>query len=743
MQLNRLMAFTSATALTSLFFNFTAIAQQTSPSVGFSIEEIVVTARMRAENLQDIPLSETAFTAKMIEDARINQMGDFIALTPNITMTESQNVGNTFITVRGVTQVRNGETPVAIVVDGVLQVNPNQFNQELFDVQQIEVLRGPQGALYGRNATGGAILITTKQPTNELEGNIKAGLGKGDEWQVQGSISGPIVEDKLLFRASARYYTRDGYFNNTTTGKKVDPFEDVSVRGLIKWNVTENFTVDLRANISRAEGGALNYTFQPVNLLPNGAIDMSNPFDFSRQDADLVTRTFTANNVGYNERDIDEFSVKLDYDAGFATFTSISSYTKLTEYSEGDQFPYTAAAFSGFGLDGTQTQFIDVKAWSQEFRIASHADQRFRWMIGAYYLKTDRFISSTTGNDLGLGITRIERAPSLLDPINPTATFLADDNNNKAWAMFGNISYDITDQLEASAAIRYDKDKREQLVSPLQISGIPGVGTPGAINHVSFDKWQPKFSLRYKATDDVSVYGSWGKGFRSGQFNQNGVAGLAAGAGLLGVTNLAGDEGTTTWEGGIKTEWLDRRVRVNAALFHTKVTGQHYFVFVGAVGAQILVNIDEVELIGGEIEAVANLADGFDVFGSVGVTDSKVKAYAINPAAVGNKSPYVPAYTLNLGAQYRVPVTTELGLLARVDYERRGKQYWDPENSTARSTIDLVNVRFGIEDNDGRWSLIGTVKNLTDEKYNSEFVAGGFAHAGLPRTWHVEAKYNF
>ncbi|MDA5194156.1 TonB-dependent receptor [Govanella unica] len=742
--MSKLLPFVGATAICGILSAFPAVAQ-TAPeaapaasSMGF--EEIVVTARMRNETLQDVPLSETAFTAQNIADARIEGVQDFIALTPNLSIIQSQNVGNAFITIRGISQVRNGESPVAVVVDGVLQVNPNQLTQQMFDLQLIEVLRGPQGALYGRNATGGAILITTKQPTNNFEGSANAGIGRGNEWQLGGTVSGPIVEDKLLFRLGARYSKRDGYFHNTTTGDKVDNYEDFSARGMLKWNVTENLTADVRASVARANGGALNYVFQPAILDANGA---NSGFDFTKGDANDVTRTFTANNRGYNNRKIDELSLKLDYDADFATFTSISSYNKLNERSLGDMFPYTASANPAYLTDGTQTQYLDVKAWSQEFRITSKADQRLRWMAGAYYLDTKRFLSSTTGDDLGLGIVQVERHPLFDSTINPTATFFADDNHNKAWAVFGNVAYDITDTLEASVAVRYDKDNRTQVVSAEQFSGLPGVGVPGSVNKASFDKWQPKVTLRYHPLDNFQIYGSWGQGFRSGQFNQNGVGIIAGLNGLAGVSDIVPQENTETWELGSKTELLDGRLRLNGSVFHTKVQGQQYFVFVGAVGAQVLVSIDEVELYGAELEAMYRVAEGLDVFGGVGYTHSKIKDYAIDPTLVGNKAPYVPEYSVNLGAQYRVPLTSSVGLFNRVDYQRIGKQYWDPENSTARKPVDLVNLRVGVEDNDGKWSLIGSIENLFDKEYNSEYVSGGFAHAALPRVWRLDVKYNF
>lgn len=703
------------------------------------LEEIVVTARQRAESLQDVPLSETAYTARQIEDAKIDKAGDFIGMTPNVTLAESQSAGVSFMTIRGVTQVRNGEPPVATVVDGVLQINSRQFTQELFDVEQIEVLRGPQGALYGRNATGGAILISTKQPTNETEGYIRLGVGKGEEKRVQGSVSGAIAADKLLYRIAGSYIDRDGYLDNDFLGSEVDPYEDITVRGMLKWHVSDNLTADLRVNIGRNEGGAVNFQYQPALFDPanpcftTGALAFAGP-----SDSDSVSRDFCANNKGEGERDIDELSFKIDYDLGFATLTSISSWNRVEEYTAGDQFPYTATV-DLFGIfDGTQTQYADVEAWSEELRLTSNSDSALRWMVGAYYLQTDRFISTTTGDDNRMGIARIERNPQFANPANPTLSFLADDNDNTAWAVFGSVNYDITENLEAALALRYDKDEREQDVSIFNTSGVPG-----AKNKEEFDKLQPKFSLRYRINNDVQVYGSWGVGFRSGQFNQNGVGQAAAGVGLIGVGDVVDQEETESFEIGFKSELLDNRVRLNGSVYRTIVDGQHYFVFVGAIGAQVLVNIDEVELTGGELELLAHVSDNFDIYAGYGYTDSEINEYALDASLEGNRAPYVPRFTFNIGGQYRFPISEQLQGLARVDYERRGTQYWDPENSTARTSINLVHARLGIESTDDKWSLVASVNNAGDKEYNSEWVLGGFSHPAPPRVWTVDFRYNF
>lgn len=722
-----------------------SVAQESDQDTMTMLEEVVVTARMRSESLQDVPLSETAFSAQAIEDSRIDTADNFLQLTPNVTLANAQSAGVSFMTIRGISQVRNGEAPVAVVVDGVLQINNRQLTQAMFDTSTIEVLRGPQGALYGRNAAGGAILITSNMPTDEFEGYVRGTVGTGNEYGIQAAVGGPIIEDKLKFRLAAKYQDIGGYLDNIQLNQKADSLEDLTLRGILEWNITENLTATLRGSMVRTQGGGLNFQYQPVEFDGNSC-NTSNPFGGPAPDADMVVRTFCANNPGFNERDIDEISLNLVYDMEGVTFTNIFSYNRVTEYGEADQFPYTNEV-DVFGIfDGTQTQYVDVDAWSDEFRIASNDESPLQWMVGAYYLETNRFISTTTGDDNRQGIERIERTPNLGSTTNPTLSFIADDNDNTAWALFGNLSYDVSEDLEVAVALRYDEDKRVQNISPFNTAGLPAGCAQDALSNcrqeATYSKLQPKFSMKYSLSEDANIYASYGEGFRSGQYNQFGVGAAAAGAGVSGVQDTVDAETTKTFEVGFKSELLDNRLRLNAAAFHTK-TNPLYFVFIGAVGAQALVNIDEVRLMGGEIEAVANVGEGLDIYASFGYTDSEILANTLNPATVGNEAPYIAKTTLNLGAQYRRDVTNDIGLVARIDYERRGAQFWDPENSTDRGALDLVNARLGVEDIDGKWSVTGSVRNLTDKAYNSEWVLGGFSHPAIPRTWHLDVKVNF
>jgi iron complex outermembrane receptor protein len=729
-----------------------------------TLGEVVVTARGRAEQLLSVPISDTAFSAKQIASAHIREVGDFINLTPNITIVQAQDAGYSAITIRGITQVRNSESPVAVVVDGVQQVNSNQFTQELFDLQSIEVLRGPQGALYGRDAEGGAILINTKQPTNTVEGHVEVGGGNGGEFNTQGVISGPIIKDQLYGRLSISYVDRAGYFDNAYLNKKEDPFENVSVQGLLKWVPTSKFEADLKVAYSDTNGGALNYHFQGASVLPNGNIATAVsagqpgvyvtpgqtyiPLNFSGPfNANQVSDTFNSRDIGVDHRTLADVSLKLSYDLGFGTLRSVTAWNHVQEFYDGDGYPYANTntiqdEYGEFGyadlVDATATQFLDVDAKSEEIRLTSPNDQRFRWMIGAYYLSSQEYLSTTTGFNNGLGILQVKRAPAPAGTINPTLSFLGDEDNNTSVAGFASVDYDLTPQLQLSGAFRYDETFATQFVSPYNTTGTPGVE-----NKATFSQGQPKVTLTYKLWPTLSFYGSWGIGFRSGEFNPNGVSQIEAAAGQPGVTDKVPQETAKTGEVGFKSSWLNNRVSVSGDVYETQVENQQYFLFLGAVAAQVLVPIQQVQLYGGELEARAVIAPGLQAFGGLGITQSRIDKYVLDPANVGNQAPYVPDMTFNAGAEYRTPITNGLVFVTRADYRLLGKQYWDTANDTARNAVNLVGLSVGLEDAKGKWTASIKADNLLNVKYNAEFVSGGYVEPADPMIIRGVLRVNF
>ena len=218
------------------------------------LEEVVVTARKREESFKDVPITMNVITDQTIQAAGIQSTRDFVAMIPNMTLVETQNAGNSFITVRGISQARNSEPSVAVLVDGVLESNPYEFDQELFDIRQIEVLKGPQGALYGRDAIGGAIIIRTKDPSDKFEGETRVSIGNGVAERVQGVVSGPLGDSGTVkYRASVNFYNTDGYLENDYLHQKADPYRDYSARLRLIWKPSDAVTGDFRLFADRVE----------------------------------------------------------------------------------------------------------------------------------------------------------------------------------------------------------------------------------------------------------------------------------------------------------------------------------------------------------------------------------------------------------------------------------------------------------------------------------------------------------
>ncbi|MDX2210500.1 MAG: TonB-dependent receptor [Sphingopyxis sp.] len=714
-----------ATALTPV------MAQESAPA---EEGDIVVTALRRDANLQDVPAAVTAFDESAIENAGIERPIDFINLTSNVNLVETQNSGNAFIIIRGITQARNSEPSVAVVVDGVQQVNPAQFNQELFDIGQIEVLKGPQGGLYGRNAIGGAIIITSKAPSDEFEGSLKVGVDNGFGYYVRGGVSGPLGEG-AAFRLSGSWRDTDGYIRNTFLGEDADPVKDIAVRGNLLFDAGSGFSVDLRASYARLETQALYF-----NIV--GDVN----------DTSLPVRV---NNAGQNDRDIFNVAAKLSYETDDFTITSITSYDTVKEILTGDAFDFLPIPESFFfnlfeaiigpgqGFDLNQSQYLNVKAFSQELRVQSPSDSDLFWMFGGYLIDTNRFISTGNMIDTNNGVFPVFRTPST-NPLNPQFSFLSDKQDNFAWALFGNIGYEFSEQFRIDGSLRYDRDRRKNttLTPTAFLPNVPGFpqGATGDVRRETFDDLQPKVTLTYQPSNDVTLYTGYSRGFRSGGFNQTGVGAVAASNGIVGVADIFQDETASTIEAGFKTRLFDRMLTLNGAAYSTISKNSYFFVFLAANSTQNLGNIPRTRIRGFELEANLRPSPDVQINAAVGYTFSKITDFP-DPAAIGNEAPLISRYTYNLGAQFTPELGGDIEGLLRVDYRRTGKTWWEPFNTTVRSPVDLVDLRAGIKGDN--WALTGFATNLFNEKYNAEFSPGGFVFKARPRIYGVEASYSF
>jgi iron complex outermembrane receptor protein len=695
---------------------------------------IFVTGLRRADELQDTPAAITAFTAETIENARILRPADFVNLTPNVNLVETQNAGNAFIVIRGITQARNSEPSVAVVVDGVQQVNPAQFNQGLFDIEQIEVLKGPQGGLYGRNAIGGAIIIRTREPTDEFEGKITAGVDNGFGYFARGGISGPL-SDSIGFRLSGQFVDTDGYIDNPYLGEEADPLQDIALRGNLLFEAGGGWEIDLRASMDLLETQALYF---------NIVSDVN--------DTSLPVRV---NNAGQNDRDIYNVSAKISYEGEGFTATSITSYDTLEEILTGDAFDFLPIPESFFfnlfeaifgpgnGFDLNQSQFLDVEAWSQELRFESPPDEKLFWMVGAYAIATDRFISTGNMIDTGAGVFPVYRAPST-NPANPQFSFLADSQDNFAWAVFANLGYEFSPQFRVDGSLRYDHDKRENttLTPTAFLPNVPGFpqGATGDVREQSFDDWQPKLTLSWMPTADVTLYAGYSRGFRSGGFNQTGVGAVAAANGIVGVGDIFQAETADTFEAGFKTRLFDDVLSLNGAAFTTESKNSYFFVFLAANSTQNLGNVPKTRIDGFELEAVVTPAPDIQINAALGMTWSEIKEFP-DPVVIGNEAPLISRSTFNLGFQWAPHLNDTLDGLLRVDYRRTGDTWWEVYNTTVRDPIDLVDARAGVRGD--AWGVYIFGSNIFDEEYNAEFSPGGFVFKARPRVYGLEASLEF
>ena len=726
-----------------------SVQAQSEPT---TLEEVVITARKRDETFQDVPITVDVFTAQKIQSAGIESPRDFVALVPNMTLVEVQNVGNSFITVRGISQARNSEPSVAVLVDGVLETNPYQFDQELTDIQQIEVLKGPQGALYGRNAIGGAIIIHTADPADHFEGNARLGVGNGTSEKAQFALSGPIDSaGTLRYRASFNYYNTDGYLTNTFLDKKADPYTDWSGRFRLLWRPSDVFSADLRVFRDRVQTTAYYY------IIPRD--DEANVFSSftTPPNANDISSPIQTNNLGSDNRDVTDTALKLDYNAGFGTLTSVTDWNHTKEIDTGDAYDFrpigtsiannyffaTIPAALGGPFDESQSQFIDVTTESQELRFTSNKVNGFSWIAGAYFVHTERFISTGNLVDRGDGIPAVYETP-LIDPTNPFATntnvtFLADSQNNNAWAVFGDATYEITSQFELDAAIRYDEDSRRNTTdTPAHFLPDPTAFT-GEVRKHTWSSAQPKGTLRYKPTDNLTFYGGWSRGFRSGGFNQTGVGAVAQSEGKFGVHDLFEAEVADTYEVGAKGQFLNKRLNADIAVYHTKSTNGYFFFYDSLTSTQNLGNLDATYK-GVELELTARATEHLDVYANFGYTDGKITGME-DPTVIGNKPPLLTKDTIGAGFQYRQPVADGIYGTLRLDYHQIGRTWWDPYNVTSRDPVNLADLRAGVESD--RWSVTAWSKNLTNKQYNAEFSPGGFLWRALPRRYGVDVSFKF
>jgi iron complex outermembrane recepter protein len=545
-------------------------------------EEIIVTARRQDERLQDVPASVTVLTADALSKTGADKAQDFAQLTPGVTIvTGTAEAGDTQVNIRGINGARDAESSIALVVDGILKTNTAQLNQTQGTLRQIEILKGPQGALYGRNAAAGAIVIQTLKPGDSLEGAVKASYANEKTLEATAHISTPLGEGAGLV-LSGYYRQTDGFYRNIFLNdrKIVDDQKVWSVDGRFVAQLGDATEIDVKARYADLSGASINF---------NAAFHLPALGGAFNEDVDDHAFRYYSNIRPTNDQTSFDASIKLEHDFGSTKLTAWALYSDVDQSltadgTSADFARYISPAFgapanptnlavqnacfastaanSGFPVnppgvigaipipfifnfsgstfgpyspttcDGTQLQIRKQTDISGEIRLASNGDGPLSWQIGGYALNIDRSVGVSLGADLGLGILpTLYNAPG---SSNPTSQLYSDKFKTDVYALFGSADYDISDSFKIGAALRYDIEDRNvsnrvpNVNDPITGAKLnPGLPATGLIpdKNASFKQLQPKISLSWKPGDgNTNIYANWGIGFKSGGFNNQGAS---------------------------------------------------------------------------------------------------------------------------------------------------------------------------------------------------------------------------
>lgn len=665
-------------------------------------DEIVVTAQMREQSLQEVPLAITAVGADDIERLNAADLRELQYAVPNLVIAGSEST-RLFFSIRGISdRARNPgyDNRVGVYIDGVW-IGRQSLNQSTFDVASIEVLRGPQGTLFGKNTVSGAISVNTKPASDELGASITVGAGNYDMFTGRGAVDIPL-SDSVRTRFGVSGTIRDGYVEDVLRDKDYDDKEEIAFRGQVDFDMGASVSGRLSADFAQNDFTILVAEQVPDTLAPE-----------PREVA------LSSNQAAYTRGQGVGLNLKYDFASGYS-LTSITGFRastfKINDYDE----DYSPLAFASVGLLSEDAENI-----SQEIRFASPDEGRFNYVLGLYYLSQD-IEGSGDATVLTLG--------SVAQQSTVDATSLA------AFA-HGNVN--ITDFLQLTAGVRYTHEEKDFEYSIADTSGLFTNGT--YVDSRSSSDWSPKASLNWFVTDDVMAYVGYSKGFKSGGWNADFISILS---GLP-----FDDEKVNAYEIGLRTEFFDRRLRLNLNGFYQEHSDFQVFSFVEVPPSGTIVtvsNAGEVTTKGFEMEANVLVSENFEFWANYGYTDATFDSFANGGGTGvdfdGNRLSEAPKHNFAIGAEFRYPFEGA-EIVAQTDYAYRGEFYSNPNNLDVNlnDSLGVLNARLGVEF--GAFSVYLWGKNLTDETkqiYNQRSFLG-FPRATFndPRTYGVTLSAKF
>jgi iron complex outermembrane recepter protein len=771
-----------ATAL-ALGLSVPAFAQD-SADEEIDNNEIIVTAQKREENLQDIPLAVSVIGGDAIANSGGITLENAQYLVPSLNFRKSGTTLNQALFLRGVGTINfsiAAEPSVAAVLDGVVLSRAGEGFTDLFDVERIEVLRGPQGTLFGKNASAGVVSIVTKRPTNEFEAEVEASYFTKSEYRGRATINVPLGEN-LRSRVTGFYSNYDGNISNLTTGNKVNGFKHYGVRGVIEADLGETVQLTFRGDWRKAKDDCCA---EIIGTTPSNAAALALGATLISRDE---TRRIAQNLVTATEEKSWGVSMQADIELGSHTLTSITSYRGWDnlEIRDGDWLDRPYVGLNQLHDRGPQTS----KTFTQEIRISSPTGQFLEYVIGGYYSKADSdrvfsrsvvTCSASTLPAIAVGLTPCSTAPGVSTITTPTGTATF-GSVFKNMAAFGQATLNFSDSFRFIGGLRYTNDKLSvnlaRTATGLTVDGAgrpnsaPGIQpafdqgaydeyvrllalNPSLVTPLTIDQLQRASSLRangvpfrtrssasnfsgkaalqYDLSEDVMAYVSYTRGYKGPAYN---IFFNLMGSGA----NRIAPETVNSYEGGLKTSFLDGAATVNLAVFYAKYKNyqaNNPDLVAGQVVAR-LTNAGDVSTKGLELDILLKPSDSFTVTGGFAYTDAQVDNFRLPvgaPAsaliAKGTPLANAPKYKMNVGAQY----DWETGGFADVTFAasvamQSDQTYELTANLANRlgSTVDgyaTFDASIALTDPNEAWRVAFLVKNLFDQSFASSIVSGG------------------
>ncbi|MEO6720011.1 MAG: TonB-dependent receptor [Ferruginibacter sp.] len=713
----------SAVGYTSVNENI-SVAKSDDRSLSFQLKEdirqldaVVVSGEKKETDIQSVPFSITALSEKNIKDYRLWRAEELTAIIPNL-YSGGPGDGRNVTSVRGIVST-SYDPAVTTTIDGVNQFTLDTYIPQLFDVASIEVLRGPQGTLYGRNAMGGVINIITKQPTNKTDAFAEINVGNYGAQRYTTGVRTPLIKNKLFIGIAGLYDGFNGFYKNEYNNTNFDRQHSIGGNYYLKYLINSKWNATLNAK----HLAALNHG--PFSLASSKDDAFSNPFKVNQNaTSEMNDKTFNS-------------SLSVNYTGQKFNFTSQSAYQSNRRFYEvpldGDFSPIDGITI----VNNYGGEWNKVKVLTQEFKFTSPAsiNSKWQWLTGAYlfYQKSPNKQGTHFGKD-----AQLVGSPDIDYTIINTSTV-----KNAGGALFGQATYSISDKVDIKAGLRYDyQHSTENVLGEYQpdASPTPVFQTqPDTSGTASYSAFSPMVSIAYHVEKNSNLYATYSRGYRTG-----------------GLTQLSPDpsqpplyaykpEYSNNFEIGSKNLLFNNQLRFNVSVFYSIITNAQVPTLVLPQAITVTKNAGKLSSKGFDAELNATILKGLEVVYNVGYTDAVYKSLKIpqNGQAAdlnGNHQVYTPDLTSMMALQYSIPLnqSQSLKLLAGGEWFYLGRQYFDLANNIRQSPYNLLNTRFGIAAK--HFQIMFWGRNLTNRKYVAYAYDFGATHLGNPKTYGITLR---